>query len=102
MTAITPKPTTAPAPTSTRHRRRVDLEDLVRWAIQVQRADCDDIALHDLEAAADGGEPHGWSRDGVASLMQRGTVGAGLMAKAKATEAENILAAFSESQAACA
>lgn len=57
------------------NRRRVDLEALVIWAVKAQRADCDDVGLHDVEAAAEGLEPAAWSTDGVSSLMRRGTLG---------------------------
>lgn len=57
------------------NRQRVDLEALVIWAVKAQRADCDDVSLHDVEAAAEGLEPAAWSTDGVSSLMRRGTLG---------------------------
>ncbi|QCO14007.1 hypothetical protein D3869_01480 [Azospirillum brasilense] len=56
-------------------RQRVDLEALVVWAVKAQRADCDDVSLHDVEAAAEGLEPAAWSTDGVSSLMRRGALG---------------------------
>lgn len=56
-------------------RQRVDLEALVVWAIKLQRADCDGVSLHDVEADIDGLEPARWSTDGVSSLIRRGTIG---------------------------
>lgn len=57
----------------------MDLEALVTWAIRDQKADRTDVALFDLEAAADvdhdGWEPRGSSRDGVAEMLRRGEMG---------------------------
>lgn len=56
-------------------RTPVDLETLVIWAVKTQRADRDDVALHEVEARADGREHVRWSTDGVATLERIGSVG---------------------------
>ena len=56
-------------------RKPVDLETLAIWAVMVQRADRDDVTLHEVEARADGRGHVRWSTDGVAALERIGALG---------------------------
>lgn len=73
------------APTAA-HRRALDLEALLVWAIRDQKADRSDAALHPVEAIAHFGRLHGlpagaWARhrgvsaDGCATIANRHMVG---------------------------
>lgn len=58
-------------------RTAVDIERLLEWAYRAERIHRHDDAGHllPMERLADGGEPAGWSADGVEALRRIGEVG---------------------------